>query len=146
MRYLKYADPFHGSGTIDLPKAEGIAASWHFIKGLCGNTHPGAVLPFGKYSVCPYTGGYSSGYGINQLQVSGFRLSERHGMHRTDAFRFRNDERRRTDYPDGRIRIQTEKALPGSRAFLYGSVNQQDTPVEIGDLNMRRTVRFLTVQ
>jgi len=67
MRYLKYADPFHGSGTIDLPKAEGIAASWRFIKGLCGNTHPGAVLPFGKYSVCPYTGGYSSGYGINQV-------------------------------------------------------------------------------
>lgn len=43
MRYLKYADPFHGSGTIDLPKAEGIAASWHFIKGLCGNNDSGGL-------------------------------------------------------------------------------------------------------
>ncbi len=67
MNYTRYADPFHGNGTIDLPAPEGIAAAWHFIKGLCGNTHPGAVLPFGKYSVCAYTGGYSSGYGINQV-------------------------------------------------------------------------------
>lgn len=67
MQYTHYVDPFHGSGTIDLPEPEGIAASWHFIKGLCGNTHPGAVLPFGKYSVCAYTSGYSSGYGINQV-------------------------------------------------------------------------------
>ncbi|MBQ8402169.1 MAG: glycoside hydrolase family 92 protein, partial [Clostridia bacterium] len=67
MKHIQYVDPFHGNGTIDLPEPEGIAAAWHFIKGLCGNTHPGAVLPFGKYSVCPYTGGYSSGYGINQV-------------------------------------------------------------------------------
>jgi len=51
MKYTQYADPFHGNGTIDLPKPENIATAWHFIKGLCGNTHPGAVLPFGKYSV-----------------------------------------------------------------------------------------------
>ncbi|MBR4959948.1 MAG: glycoside hydrolase family 92 protein [Clostridia bacterium] len=67
MKYLQQADPFHGNGTIDLPAPEGIAASWHFIKGLTGNTHPGAVLPFGKYSVCPYTGGYPTGYGINKI-------------------------------------------------------------------------------
>ena len=71
MVYRNQADPFHGNGTIDLPEAEGIAASWHFIKGLCGNTHPGAVLPFGKYSLCPYTGGYSSGYGINKINGGG---------------------------------------------------------------------------
>ena len=67
MLYRELVDPFHGNGTIDLPKAEGIAATWHFIKGLAGNTHPGAVIPFGKYSVCPYTGGYPTGYGVNEV-------------------------------------------------------------------------------
>ena len=69
MNYSRYTDLFHGSGTIDLPKPEGIAASWHFIKALCGNTHPGATLPFGKYSVCPYSGAYSAGYGINKISA-----------------------------------------------------------------------------
>jgi len=71
MNYTRYTDLFHGSGTIDLPPAEGIAASWHFIKALCGNTHPGATLPFGKYSVCPYSGAYSAGYGINKISCGG---------------------------------------------------------------------------
>lgn len=71
MMYRKQADPFHGNGTIDLPEAEGIAASWHFIKGLTGNTHPGAAVPFGKYSVCPYTGGYPTGYGVNRINTGG---------------------------------------------------------------------------
>ncbi|MBR4940424.1 MAG: glycoside hydrolase family 92 protein [Clostridia bacterium] len=62
---------FHGTGSIDLPEPQGIAATWHFIKGLCGNTSPGAVLPFGKYSVAPYSGGYSSGYGINCMNCGG---------------------------------------------------------------------------
>ena len=67
--YTSFVNVFHGSGNIDLPKAEGIAASWQFIKALCGNTHPGAILPFGKYSVCPYSGGYSSGYGTNGVNT-----------------------------------------------------------------------------
>lgn len=67
MLYRELVDPFHGNGTIDLPKPEGVAATWHFIKGLAGNTHPGAVIPFGKYSVCPYTGGYPTGYGVNEV-------------------------------------------------------------------------------
>jgi len=71
MKYSSYVDVFHGSGCIDLPKAEGIAASWKFIKALCGNTHPGATLPFGRYSVCPYSGGYSAGYGTNALNCGG---------------------------------------------------------------------------
>lgn len=71
MTYSEYTDLFHGSGTIDLPSPEGIAASWHFIKALCGNTHPGATLPFGKYSVCPYSGAYSAGYGINKISCGG---------------------------------------------------------------------------
>jgi len=65
MNYTSYVDVFHGWGNIDLPKPEGTAATWHFIKALCGNTHPGAILPFGKYSVAPYSSGYSSGYGVN---------------------------------------------------------------------------------
>lgn len=69
MQYTSFVNVFHGSGNIDLPEARGIAASWHFIKALCGNTHPGALLPFGKYSVCPYSGGYSSGYGTNGVNT-----------------------------------------------------------------------------
>ena len=69
MNCISFADIFHGSGNIDLPQADGIAASWYFIKALCGNTHPGALLPFGKYSVCPYSGGYSSGYGTNGVNT-----------------------------------------------------------------------------
>ena len=71
MKYCSLVDVFHGSGSIDLPKPEGISASWHFIKALCGNTHPGATLPFGKYSVAPYSGGYSSGYGVNTVNTCG---------------------------------------------------------------------------
>ena len=62
-------DVFWGSGATALPEAEGIARGWSWEKAQCGNTHPGAVLPFGWVSVCAYTGGYSSGYG--RLGVSG---------------------------------------------------------------------------
>ena len=44
----KYVDVFYGSGEIDHPIPEGIAATWYFIKAQCGNTHPHAALPFGK--------------------------------------------------------------------------------------------------
>ncbi len=71
MKHTSLVDVFHGSGCIDLPKPEGIAATWNFIKALCGNTHPGAMLPFGKYSVCPYSGGYSAGYGTNKINTGG---------------------------------------------------------------------------
>lgn len=69
--YNKYADVFLGCGDIDLPGSEGIAAAWHFIKGLCGNTHPGATLPFGRMSCCCYSGGYSAGYGVNRVNTGG---------------------------------------------------------------------------
>jgi len=65
MNYTQYVDLFHGCGLIKLPRPQGIAKGWHFIKALYGNTHPGATLPFGKYSVCPFTAGYASGYGNN---------------------------------------------------------------------------------
>ena len=70
-QYTSIVNVFQGSGEIDLPKPSGIAETWHFIKGLAGNTHPGACLPFGKYSVCAYSGGYPSGYGINRANYGG---------------------------------------------------------------------------
>ncbi|MBQ6265007.1 MAG: glycoside hydrolase family 92 protein [Clostridia bacterium] len=61
--YCKYVNVFHGCGEIDLPKPEGIAAKWFFIKAGCGNTSPAACVPFGAMSVSPYSGGYPTGYG-----------------------------------------------------------------------------------
>ena len=80
-RYCSYVNVFHGSGKIDLPEPQGIARTWHFIKAICGNTHPGAVLPFGKLSVGCYCGGYPTGYGNHFVNSSpeNFRTSD-HGM------------------------------------------------------------------
>lgn len=76
--FCSFVNTFQGCGEIDLPKPQGVAKTWHFIKALSGNTHPGAVLPFGKISCCPYSGGYSSGYGKNKLNCGGSikKLSE----------------------------------------------------------------------
>ena len=59
----KYVDVFLGCDEIALPEPKGVAATWQFIKGITGNTNPGAILPFGKYSCCAYTAGYPTGYG-----------------------------------------------------------------------------------
>lgn len=67
MRITDLVDVFHGCGKIDLPEQTGLAATWYPIKAISGNTNPAACLPFGKYSVCPYSGGYSSGYGVNRI-------------------------------------------------------------------------------
>ena len=69
--YTKYADPFLGNGEIDLPHPTYPASSWHFIKGLSGNTNPAATLPFGKYSVLGYDGAYPTGNGINRMNCGG---------------------------------------------------------------------------
>ncbi len=61
--YCAFVDVFHGSGRIDLPEPEGIAKAWYFIKAICGNTHPGACLPFGRLSAGCYCAGYPTGYG-----------------------------------------------------------------------------------
>ena len=63
MDYCKYVNIFQGAGEIDLPKPEGIAAKWFFIKAGCGNTSPAALVPFGAVSVGPFSGGYPTGYG-----------------------------------------------------------------------------------
>ena len=57
-----YVDIFHGNLEYELPQPEGVAASWFFLKAQTGNTHPGASLPFSAPSICPYTGGYPTGY------------------------------------------------------------------------------------
>jgi putative alpha-1,2-mannosidase len=62
MGVAEYVDIFHGNFESELPKPEGVAASWFFLKAQTGNTHPGAVLPFGAVSACSYTGGYPTGY------------------------------------------------------------------------------------
>ncbi len=71
MNNCKYVNVFHGNGEIDLPKPEGIAAKWFFIKAQCGNTNPAACLPFGGMSVCPYSGGYPTGYGNHLVNTHG---------------------------------------------------------------------------
>ena len=63
MDYCKYVNIFQGCGEIDLPKPQGIAAKWFFIKAGCGNTSPAAMVPFGAMSVAPFSGGYPTGYG-----------------------------------------------------------------------------------
>lgn len=64
---IDYVNVFQGNSTVSTEKCEGVATTWAPIKGLSGNTHPGAVLPFGKMSVCAYSGGYPTGYGNNKL-------------------------------------------------------------------------------
>ncbi len=63
MDFCRYVNVFQGCGEIDLPKPEGIAARWFFIKAGCGNTTPGASLPFSKITAAPFSGGYPTGYG-----------------------------------------------------------------------------------
>ncbi len=67
----QYVDVFYGNGAIDLPRPEGVAATWFFIKAQCGNTHPHAALPFGGMSCGLYTGGYPTGYGSHKPNSCG---------------------------------------------------------------------------
>ena len=63
MEFGKLVDPFWGTGGTQSPLSEGPARGWHWEKAQTGNTHPGAVLPFGWVSACAYSGAYPSGYG-----------------------------------------------------------------------------------
>ena len=71
MGVSQYVNVFHGCGDIDLPKPEGVAAAWYFIKAQCGNTFPHAALPFGKMTCGTYSGGYTTGYGENSPNSCG---------------------------------------------------------------------------
>ena len=61
----KYVDVFYGNGETDRFFDDGLASKWFYVKAICGNTVPHAVLPFGRMSVGPFSGGYSSGYGTH---------------------------------------------------------------------------------
>ena len=63
MREYNSVDLFWGSGGVTLPPSEGIARCWNWEKAQTGNTHPGAVMPFGWVSACAFSGAYPSGYG-----------------------------------------------------------------------------------
>lgn len=67
----KYVDVFYGNGEVDHFSENGLASKWFFIKAICGNTTPHAVLPFGKMSVGAYSGGYPTGYGTHWVNSSG---------------------------------------------------------------------------
>lgn len=80
--FCKYVDVFLGNGETDRFFEYGLASKWFYIKALCGNTTPHAVLPFGKMSVGAYSGGYSAGYGTHrQNSCGGIRkLGEVHAV------------------------------------------------------------------
>ncbi len=61
--YSAKVNVFFGCDPVSLPKRKGFARGWRPIKGMCGNTSPEAVLPFGKMSCCSYSGAYPTGYG-----------------------------------------------------------------------------------
>lgn len=69
--YCKHVDVFYGNGEVTEFADKGIASKWFFIKALCGNTTPHAVLPFGKMSVGAYSGGYPTGYGTHHPNSCG---------------------------------------------------------------------------
>lgn len=66
-----FVDPFWGNAGTKSPASEGMARNWNWLKAQTGNTHPGSLLPFGWVSAVPYSGGYSSGYGINGISYCG---------------------------------------------------------------------------
>ncbi|MEM6749563.1 MAG: glycoside hydrolase domain-containing protein [Planctomycetota bacterium] len=64
-------DPFIGCEETRLPEPQGLAAAWWWPKAQIGNTHPGAVAPWGMVSACPYSGAYPTGYGLYAKNTDG---------------------------------------------------------------------------
>jgi len=133
------ADPFWGNGEIELPKPQGLAATWMFLKAQTGNTHPGATVPFGMVSACAHSGAYPTGYYLNLPNYNGSvpKLYERncadgfaHFHHSgTGAVGIYYNYFRTTPLPDVRLEhrnlkrlILEERAEPGFySASLEGS-------------------------
>lgn len=69
--YCDLVDVFCGNGEVDHFPEDGLASKWFYIKAISGNTVPHAVLPFGKMSVGPYSGGYPCGYGTHYPNCCG---------------------------------------------------------------------------
>ncbi|MFI5838641.1 glycoside hydrolase domain-containing protein [Catenuloplanes sp. NPDC051500] len=89
---LDDVDPFIGTAATDLPRSEGLAATWWWPKPQVGNTHPGATSPLGMVSACAYSGAYPTGYGtyakntegvpeqmFDRMQASGFTHFQQSG-------------------------------------------------------------------
>lgn len=121
-------DLFWGSGGVDVPVSEGMARGWNWEKAQTGNTHPGAVLPFGWVSVCAYTGGYTSGYGRfgnsctgyppevdERKHAWGFSHFQHSGVGWIEKFYnyFQFEPRTRGNAFCGRSRLDDETARPG---------------------------------
>lgn len=70
-RPVDLVDSFLGNGATRLPPAQGVAATWWWRKAETGNTDPGPRFPFGMVTAVPYSGGYSSGYGLNHPSYRG---------------------------------------------------------------------------
>ena len=70
-RPIDLVDPFIGTSATDLPTPEGLAATWWFPKPQVGNTHPGAIAPYGMVSACAYSGAYPTGYGLYDKSTEG---------------------------------------------------------------------------
>lgn len=92
MKHTDYIDPLIGSGETELHIKDALCKTWFFLKAQCGNTHPGACIPFGMVSACAYSGGYPTGYGthapnthgrpahfLDSLRVSGFTHFQQSG-------------------------------------------------------------------
>lgn len=71
IKNTSFVDPFWGNGASAAPPGEGLAKHWNWLKPHVGNTHPGAVMPFGWVSVLPYSGAYPTGYGIYGFACEG---------------------------------------------------------------------------
>jgi len=70
-KIYSYADPFWGNGHTAAPAGEDLAKHWNWLKAQTGNTHPGALVPFGWVSVLPFSGAYPTGYGRNGASSDG---------------------------------------------------------------------------
>ena len=84
-RITEYTDVFYGNGETDRFFDDGLSSKWFYIKALCGNTTPAATLPFGKMSVCAYSGGYPTGYGTHYPNSCG-RVRKFSDVHRARGF------------------------------------------------------------
>lgn len=83
--FCQYVDVFYGNGETDRFFEDGLASKWFYIKALCGNTTPHAVLPFGKMSVGAYSGGYPTGYGTHRPNGCG-GIKKMGELHRVKGF------------------------------------------------------------
>lgn len=69
--YSSLVDPFWGHGAVQSLAFTGLGRGWNWLKAQTGNTHPGALVPCGWVSACPYSGAYPTGFGKNGMSCYG---------------------------------------------------------------------------